>query len=298
MQLTLGPVFYNWSPDDWRDFYFRIADEAPVDNVVLGEVVCSKRAPFIAPHIAEVAERLFTAGKQVLLSSLTLITSSRERRLTEELSSLVGGAFMVEANDVSCLVHLDGRPHAIGPFVNVYNEASAMFFVKGGAARLCLPPELPAESIERIARAAPDAVIEIFAFGRVPLAISARCYHARLHKLSKDNCRFVCEADPDGLTVDTLDGEHFLNLNGVQTLSHACANLAADAERLRAMGAGALRLSPQRCDMVAVAQVFRDVLDGRLEAGGADSRLAGIYPGAPFSNGFLHGANGAARVQN
>ena len=42
MQLTLGPVLYNWQPERWRDFYFRIADEAPVDRVAVGEVVCSK----------------------------------------------------------------------------------------------------------------------------------------------------------------------------------------------------------------------------------------------------------------
>src|SRR5215470_11870052 len=50
MQLSLGPMLYNWAPERWRDFYFRIADEAPIDTVVIGEIVCSKRLPFIAPH--------------------------------------------------------------------------------------------------------------------------------------------------------------------------------------------------------------------------------------------------------
>ena len=40
--LTLGPVLFNWSPDRLRDFYARIADEAEVDRVHLGEVVCGK----------------------------------------------------------------------------------------------------------------------------------------------------------------------------------------------------------------------------------------------------------------
>ena len=31
-ELTLGPVLFNWEPERWRDFYFRIADEAPVDG--------------------------------------------------------------------------------------------------------------------------------------------------------------------------------------------------------------------------------------------------------------------------
>ena len=46
MQLTLGPVLYHWAPERWRDFHYRIADEAPVDTVVVGEAVCSKRTPF------------------------------------------------------------------------------------------------------------------------------------------------------------------------------------------------------------------------------------------------------------
>jgi len=316
MQLTLGPVFYNWPPETWRDFYFRIADEAPIDIVAIGEVVCSKRAPFTAPHFDAVIERLLAAGKQVLLSSLALVVSPREARLTDELAlcqaSLryvrrarasrakadADGGLMAEANDVSVLRQIAGRPHTIGPFVNIYNERAAAVFTALGARRLCLPPELPAESISQIARASSDAVIEIFAFGRAPLAISARCYHARLHKLSKDNCQFVCETDPDGRVVDTLDGEHFLAVNGVQTLSYTCVNLAAETARLKSLGVGALRLSPQQCDMVAVARIFRDVLSGRLEAAAADSHLARIYPGAPFSNGFLHGAPGAAQVQN
>ncbi|MDP6661297.1 MAG: U32 family peptidase, partial [Alphaproteobacteria bacterium] len=63
--LTLGPVLFNWAPERWRDFYFRIADEAPLDTVCVGEVVCSKRAPFFAPYLADVVERLGSADKEV-----------------------------------------------------------------------------------------------------------------------------------------------------------------------------------------------------------------------------------------
>ena len=49
-EITLGPVLFNWQPERWRDFYFRIADEAPVATVYLGETVCSKRAPLFEPH--------------------------------------------------------------------------------------------------------------------------------------------------------------------------------------------------------------------------------------------------------
>jgi collagenase-like PrtC family protease len=290
MQLTLGPVLFNWSPEAWRDFYYRIADEAPVERVVVGEAVCSKRSPFFAEHLPGVVERLEAAGKTVLHASLILVSLPRERRQTAEL--IQAPDLMVEVNDLTCLAALANRPHAIGPFVNVYNEAGAGFLARRGANRICLPPELPLSSIAAIASALPEVAIEVFAFGKVPLAISARCYHARIHKLSKDNCRFVCEQDPDGLSVDTLEGQGFLSINGVQTLSHGCASLLEDVPALAGAGVAALRLSPQCCDMVAVARLFREVIDGRIGGDEASRALADIYPGVPFANGFLHGAPG------
>jgi collagenase-like PrtC family protease len=190
---------------------------------------------------------------------------------------------------------LAGKPHAIGPFVNIYNEAAAQVFASRGATRICLPPELPLTAIGAIASALPDVTFEVFGFGRAPLAISARCYHARLNKLSKDNCRFVCEQDPDGLEVLTLDNEPFLTMNGVQTLAHACTSVLADIPALKAAGVRALRLSPQQCDMVEVAKLFRNVIDGTQDATAAAAALAKLYP-VPVANGFLYSKPGSTYV--
>lgn len=293
MQLTLGPVLYNWKPELWRDFYFRIADEAPVDTVVVGEVVCSKRSPFLEPHIPAVIERLAAAGKTVLMGSLVLMSLPRERKAMAELAADDG--FMMEVNDLTCLGMIGGKPHAIGPFVNIYNEATAGYFASKGATRICLPPELPLSAIRTIAQSQPEVTFETFAFGRVPLAISARCYHARLNKLSKDNCKFVCDQDPDGLAVTTLDDEPFLAMNGVQTLSYTCASLLGDIDKLRDAGVGSLRLSPQQCDMVAVTKLFRDVVDGKVSAADGAQALSKIYS-LRVSNGFLYAKPGAAYI--
>lgn len=289
MKLTLGPLLYNWSPRRWRDFYARVADEAPLDRVCLGEVVCSKRAPFVEPHLPEIAERLARAGKEVVLSGLALVSTEREQRMVRELAR--SEDFLVEANDVSALLTLAGRPHGLGPFVNVYNEATLSFLAGRGAAWACLPPELPLESVARIAAACPEVAVEVWGFGRIPLAISARCYHARVHKLAKDGCQFVCGEDPDGLPVRTLDGRGFLSANGVQTLSHTYASALGDLPRLAAIGVASCRLSPQAVDMIAVARLFRDVADGRRELGAAERELEALAP-APLSNGFLHGVPG------
>lgn len=294
MELTLGPVLFNWKAAAWRDFYFRVADEAPIDTVVVGETVCSKRLPLVADYLPDVVERLQAAGKTVLLSSLALVTLDRERRATAELAESSGQ--MVEANDVTCLAYVKGRPHAVGPMVPIYNEMTAEFLARDGAVRICLPPELPARSIAAIAGRIPNVVFEVFGFGRAPLAISTRCYHARASGLTKDNCRYVCERDPDGMLIRTLDDEPFVAVNGVQTLGATCTNLVLEVEGLRSAGVGAVRLSPHSCDMVAVAHVFRDVLDRHISAADGVEKLAAIFPEARFSNGFPHGAAGATWV--
>jgi collagenase-like PrtC family protease len=292
--LTLGPVLYHWPAATLRDFYARIADEAPLDFVCVGEIVCSKRWPFQEDDFNEIVERLERGGKTVIVSALIMPTLDRERRHLSQLGKV--DARLFEANDVAALPMLSGRPHAVGPYVNVYNEGTLAHLVRNGATRICLPPELPMTSVQVLAQQALGAAIEVFAFGRVPLAISARCYHARIHGLSKDSCQFVCGQDPDGRKVATLDGEAFLAVNGVQTLSYTYTNAITDVGDLVAAGVSGLRLSPHTADMVAVASAFRDTLDGRREGAEAASVLQKIMPEAVFANGFLHGIEGAKRA--
>jgi O2-independent ubiquinone biosynthesis protein UbiV len=293
--LTLGPLMFNWAPERWRDFYARIADEAPVERVCIGEVVCSKRLPFIVDEFAAAVERLQRGGKAVLMSSLALPTLPRERRQAAELLAIPG--ITVEINDLSALPHLGGRPFAVSPLINVYNEGTVEFLKSCGATLICLPPELPLDNIAALAPLTEGVTFEVWAFGRVPLAISARCYHARVHGLAKDSCQFVCGEDPDGLPVDTLDGEHFLAVNGVQTMSHTYADLLGDLDALRRAGIHALRLSPHSCDMVRVAGIYRDAAKGRCGPAEARRRLSAELPAATFSNGFLHGEPGWRQLQ-
>jgi O2-independent ubiquinone biosynthesis protein UbiV len=290
-ELTLGPVLFNWAPERWRDFYFRIADEAPVDLVYLGEVVCYKRAPLFAPYWTEVAQRLTAAGKTIVYSSLAEVMAKQERNLIEDVCS---ASELVEANDGAALAALKGRPHHVGPYVNVYNERTLAVLARNGARNFCLPPELPANAITGLCGAAQDrgVAIEVQVFGRIPLALSARCYHARAHGRSKDSCQFVCDHDPDGMALRTLDGQPFLAINGIQTMSHAYLNLVGDITDLRDMGVTRFRLSPHGCDMVEVAEIFRGVLHGEIETGSAMTRLAGLGLDGPYCDGFYGGHPG------
>jgi len=297
-ELTVGPLMFNWPADVFADFYARIADEAPVDRVVVGEVVCSKRLPFFVDRVAKAVERLERGGKTVALASLALPTLERERRAAQDLAEQ--SEHEVEVEDLTLLRWAwPQRPFAVGPLVNVYNEKTLAWLARRGARRFSLPPELPIASVEVLATAAHalGACPEIWAYGRIPLAISSRCYHARVHGLTKDSCRFVCAGDPDGLAARTLDGAGFLAINGVQTLSHVFANLIGDLDRLAAATIGALRLSPHTGDFVAVTHAFADAASSRISPEEGLARVREIAPTEAFSNGFLFGACGAATLK-
>lgn len=290
MDLTVGANAFFWSAAAVRAFYAALA-QTPVARVAVGEWVCSKRLPFWQDEIPLAVDTLRAAGKEVAISSLTLITLPRERRQTAELAEM---GLPVEINDLSVLRHLpDGAAFWVGPVVNVYNEGTLEWLARRGATRICLPPELPLASVARLAEAgrAAGVAVEVWGHGRAPLAISARCYHARLHDRAKDSCQFVCADDPDGRDVDTLDGRAFLTVNGVQTLGRAVTTVAHQIAELRAAGVSALRLSPHAGDFAGVVRAYAAAVQGQTDLG---AELAGLMPGATFCDGFLAGQAGAA----
>lgn len=296
MKLTMGPIPFHWNNEKRVDFYARIADESPVDCVYMGEIICSKREPFFAPLQEEVAARLERAGKKVIFSSLSEVMLKRERN---KMSSFCETEEQeIEINNSSGLVHMKGRKHRIGPMMNVYNEETMGFMARQGATHFSLPVELPRVSTEILAKVAKThgVGIEVQVFGRASLAVSARCYHARAHGRIKDNCQFVCEDDPDGMALKTLDNKDFLVINGIQTLSHTYVNLLGELEDLREIGVTHCRLIPHSQDMVAVAKTFRDVLDKNIDVEEGQAQLDGLDIPAPFSNGFWHGKSGRLNV--
>lgn len=287
--LTLGPVFFHWSPDHLLDFYRRIADEAPIERVHVGEVVCGKRMPFSDPAWPAIIERLERGGKQVVLSTLAAPATVRERGSVEDLC---GDERLVEINDVSGLRSRSGKPFVTGPFLNVYNEASAQFLIQLGAQTICPPVELSFAAVGIMSLKCPQTQFEIFAFGRLPLALSGRCYHARIHGLHKDSCQFTCEKDPDGLSVDTLDDQPFLAVNGVQTLSYQVQAFCPSLAALTSMGIRRIRLSPHTCDMVEVARIYRGIADGKEDPTDARFALSCLDLPGTLVDGYAHGKSG------
>ena len=288
-RLTLGPLLFHWPAAKRRDFYLRIAEEAPVDTVYLGEVVCSKRESVFDPYFDEAVRRLQAAGKTVVHSTLALVTTPRE---VQHLRDGAARGLLVEANDVACLDVLAGVPHVVGPYINVINERTRDVLASQGAVRIVLPVELPETSIRTIAAGAGATAIEVQAFGRQPLSVAMRCYHARSHNLSKDHCQLVCGLDADGLTATSVAGEDVLTINGTQTLSFGYGVVLDEIERLRESGVGHFRLSPHDLDMVRVATLYRDLLDRRTEPAAVAAELRALLPGRPLINGFVRGHAG------
>jgi O2-independent ubiquinone biosynthesis protein UbiV len=285
MKLSLGPLQYYWPRQQTLDFYQSVAD-MPVDIVYLGETVCSRRHELRLDDYLDVAARLAEAGKEVVLSTLTLIESESDLKALRRI--VENGRFSVEANEMGAVRLLAEKkvPFVAGPTLNVFNSHTLGLLADMGATRWVLPPEASRELLAGIDKAKPASMAtEVFVHGRVPLAYSARCFTARRYNLQKDNCEFKCIDFPEGMNVRTREHEDFLVLNGIQTQSAKVYNLLADLPELTATGVEVLRVSPQ-------VEGTREVLEAfRARLAGTAATLTG-----DFCNGFWHGRPGLEMV--
>jgi O2-independent ubiquinone biosynthesis protein UbiV len=295
MKLALGPLLYYWSREDTLAFYEQ-ATEWPLDIVYLGETVCSRRHLLRLPDYLELAEKLGAAGKEVVLSSQTLIESESDLKALRKL--IADGRFKVEANEWGAVRMLAeaGRPFIAGPTLNAYNPDTLAMLVEMGATRWVPPVEMPREMIQQMLAALPEAIrieTELFGYGRLPLAFSARCFTARHYNLQKDDCQFRCLDHPDGLVLASREGENFLAINGIQTQSAKVMSLAHRFDELQPAGIDVLRLSPQSRNMQRVVAIFRALADGDIKPAQAPAQLDRFMPAAPC-DGYWLGEAGMA----
>jgi len=294
-KLTLGTLFYHWEREKRRDFYFRIADEAPIDVVYLGEVVCSKREKFYIDDLPEIIDRLTKAGKEIVISSLAILTLPRE---IDRLQEIAKGKLLVEVNDFSALTALNGKSFIAGQFINIMNEGSFDAIVNQGAKRIVFASELSGKSIKLMARRADNIETEVQIFGRQALAVSMRCYHARAHGRNKDHCKIVCGNDADGMEASTIDGKSILTVNGTQTLTDGYLVLTNEIKEMEKSGVTHFRLSPHNMDMVKVAQIYREFLDGKYDDDSLLNMLKELKESIIPINGFYHGVEGKKFIEN
>jgi len=303
MKLSLGPLLYYWSREDTLAFYEEAA-AWPVDCVYLGETVCSRRHLLRLPDWLELADKLTAAGKEVVLSTQTLIESESDlkalRKLVEWASTPTATlpSRLVEANEWGAvrLLAEKGVSFVAGPTLNAYNPDTLAILAESGAVRWVPPVEMPRAMLAAMAVPA-GMETELFAYGRLPLAFSARCFTARHYNLQKDDCQFRCLDHPDGLTMRTREGEEFLTLNGIQTQSAKVMSLAHRIDELHATAVDLLRLSPQSRQMGRVVELFRALLDGDIAASAAPQQLDKLMPGQPCDGYWLGEAGMAYSVR-
>ena len=298
--LTVGPLQYWWPRPRTMAFYADVADSV-AESVVLGELVCSRRHEFKTEDWLALARDLAAAGKRVVLATQALVMSEAELRTLRRVCEQ--GEFAVEAGDASALAVL-ARLHAadatrpaftIGPHVNVYSRAALAELAPLGAAVWVPPLELSIDAAARINPAddpvrgpAGPVATELFAFGRMPLAFSARCFTARHHRLKKAECDFRCADDADGLLLSTGDGRPFLVLNGIQTQSAALHCALGDRDEIAAAGIRRLRLSPCSGDFLRVIALYDAVFNGGMAARDALAEMAALQLPGELVDGYAH----------
>lgn len=284
-QLTIGPVLYYWTREMLLRFYADVATSS-ADTVVLGEVICARRHEMKMADWLALAQDLRAEGKEVLLATQVLIESEADVRTLRKLAE--HPEFMVEVGDASALSVLTElqAPFAIGPHINVYSREALGEYARLGARRWAAPVELSLVDLKAIHAGRADIPLEVFAYGRIPLAFSARCFTARHHRLSKDQCEFRCRDDEDGLLLSTTDGRPFLALNGIQTQSAASQCLIHQRGALQAAGATRLRLSPTSRGFIAAIEAFSNVMNGNGDPEGAQQVLESGAPPGGLANGF------------
>lgn len=294
MKISLGPVLYYWPKQQVLDFYQQMLDQ-PLDIIYLGEAVCSKRHELRTNDWIELARQLSESGKQIVLSTLALIEARSELSGLKKICDNEG--LLVEANDMAGVQMMSERnlPFVCGPSINIYNAHTLKLLWQQGMQRWVMPVELNRDTLSDILKDAEslgfvDKVeTEVFSYGKLPLAYSARCFTARMENLPKDDCQYTCLKYPDGVPMQTQEEQELFTLNGIQTQSGHSYNLLAQLPDMQAMGVDIVRVSPQSEGTASVVKQFHSALkEGRV----ADPLIAREY-----CNGYWFGQSGMSVVE-
>lgn len=301
-RISLGPILYYWPKQQILDFYTQIA-ETPVDIIYLGETVCSKRRSLNFQDWVDLGKELQAKGKEVVLSSMTLLEAESDLKMLNRLCAQEG--FTIEANDFAAIERLsqDKKSFVTGPSINIYNNRSLNVLAKQGLKRWNLSVELSKDELKILQKKRPAGIeTEVFVWGRMPLAYSARCFTARAHNLPKDNCQYRCLEDANGMVLNTREDEAFLCINGIQTQSALTCNLLDEIPTLQKLGVDVLRISPQSHSTADIIQAFHDRIhepdnvSNNVSDNEARKKQSECWSLGGSCNGYWHGAAGMDKL--
>ncbi len=283
MKYALGPLLYYWPRTDVESFYQQACD-SDADVVYLGETVCSKRREMRYDDWMTLARELANSGKQVILSTMALLEAPSE--LSAMQRYIDNGEFLIEASDVSAIqfAHEKKLPFVASPALNIYSAQALQIMLKKGMMRWCMPVELSRDWLQKLVNDAENLGIrdqfevEIFAYGNLPLAYSARCFTARAEDRPKDKCETCCIKYPQGIEVKSQEGQAVFTLNGIQTMSGYCYDLSADMASMQGL-VDVVRISPESQETLDVVRQFKQ-------------RMPSTTPRHHSCNGYWHNIAG------
>lgn len=259
MQFSLGPLLFYWPKADTQSFY-EAAARSQADIIYLGETVCSKRRELKVDEWIALAREVASSGKQAVLSTLALISAPSELKEVKRLVD--NGDLLIEANDLGTvqLAREADLPFVCGPAINAYNADVLRMLLKSGMQRWVMPVELSrdwlVQLVQDLGADRQRFEVEVFAYGHLPLAYSARCFTARSLDKPKDNCELACIHYPNGRLAHSREGQKVFNLNGIQTQSGYCYNLGNDLKGMAGL-VDVVRLSPEGMDTLDMLARFK-----------------------------------------
>ncbi|GAA0348343.1 U32 family peptidase [Bowmanella denitrificans] len=288
MQYALGPILYFWPRAKVEDFY-QAAAQSSADIIYLGETVCSKRRELRTRDWLTLAKTLTGSGKQVVLSTMALLEAPSEVKTLKTYCD--NGDILVEANDTGAIqfLHEQRKPFVAGPAINCYNQYAVKGLLDLGMQRWVMPVELSRDWLIQLLQQCEDMglrqrfEVEVFAYGYLPLAYSARCFTARSQNRAKDDCELCCIKYPNGRLTRSQEGQPLFTLNGIQTQSGQCYNLVNDLPGMQGL-VDCLRLSPLGPDTLDWLDKFR-----------ANQQGFAPQPLAQDCNGYWHAIAGMAK---
>ncbi|WP_440873980.1 U32 family peptidase [Thalassotalea sp. PLHSN55] len=289
MKFSLGPSLFFWPKQQVEDFYQQ-AKESSADIIYLGETVCSKRRELRANDWLALAKDVASSGKQTVISTMALLEAPAEIQVMRKLCD--NGELLVEANDLSAvqLMHELKLPFVVGPAINCYNLSTIKVLLKQGMTRWVMPVELSGDWLKTLLAQAEEENIrdqfecEVFSWGYMPLAYSARCFTARSEDRAKDDCQFCCINYPLGRKMNSREGEKVFVLNGIQTMSGYQYNLVNEVNAMKDIGVDIARVSADSEQAFAQLEQFKRQLsqpqqyplDGVNECNGYWHKIAGM----------------------
>ncbi|WP_211333531.1 U32 family peptidase [Sinobacterium caligoides] len=261
MKVSLGPVLYHWGRQSMVEFY-EAAIDSQTDVIYLGETVCSKRTELTPNEWLELAEGLQDRGKQIVLSTQTLLETPADHKLLQRYCD--NDKLLFEANDMGAVGILSNKrlPFVVGAAINCYNAHTLQQLRQLGMQRWVMPVELSRQWLLDVISEAKQLGCdmgferEVFAYGYLPLAYSARCFTSRHENRPKSDCQQCCIQYPQGLTVNSQEGQALFTINGIQTQSGYCYNLINDIPSMQGL-VDIVRISPLSLNSLETAEQFK-----------------------------------------